>query len=98
MRNFDQWCRYLDNQGNPLHGCVQFMVKDGNTIAPIYDSDGTALDNPQITDIYGRTEHQVFIDVDVIAYFYKYIGNGIWSNQQNIDTSDVTKWELQYTI
>ena len=98
MRNFDQWCRYLDNQGNPLHGCVQFMVKDGNTIAPIYDSDGTALDNPQITDIYGRTEHQVFVDVDVIAYFYKYIGNGIWSNQQNIDTSDVTKWELQHTI
>lgn len=98
MRNFDQWCRYLDNQGKPLHGCVQFMVKDGNTIAPIYDSDGTALDNPQITDIYGRTEHQVFVDVDVIAYFYKYIGNGIWSNQQNIDTSDVTKWYLQYTI
>lgn len=98
MRNFDQWCRYLDNQGKPLHGCVQFMVKDGNTVAPIYNSDGTAIDNPQITDIYGRTEHQVFVDVDVVAYFYKYIGNGIWSNQQNIDTSDVSKWYLQYTI
>lgn len=98
MRSYDSWNRYLDNNGNPLHGCVQFMVKDGTTIAPIYDADGTALDNPQITDIYGRTAHQVFIDVDVRAYFYSYIGNGIWNTQLNIDTSDQTKWALQYTI
>lgn len=98
MRNYDQWSRYLDNQGNPLHGCVQFMVKDGTTVAPIYDSDGTALDNPQLTDIYGRTQHQVFIDEDCVAYFYKYIGNGIWSAQEGIDTSDQTKWSIQYTI
>lgn len=98
MRSFDTWNRYEDNQGNPLHGCVQFMVKDGSTVAPIYDSDGTALDNPQLTDIYGRTQHQVFIDEDCIAYFYKYIGNGIWSAQEGIDTSDQTKWSLQYTI
>ena len=98
MRSFDTWNRYEDNQGNPLHGCVQFMVKDGTTVAPIYDSDGTALDNPQLTDIYGRTQHQVFIDEDCVAYFYKYIGNGIWSAQEGIDTSDQTKWSLQYTI
>lgn len=98
MRSFDTWNRYLDNNGNPLHGCIQFMVKDGNTVAPIYDSDGTAIDNPQLTDIYGRTQHQVFIDVDVVAYFYKYIGNGIWSSQEGIDTSDQTKWTLEYTI
>lgn len=98
MRNFDLWNRYLDNQGNPLHGCVQFMVKDGNTIAPIFDSDGTALDNPQLTDIYGRTQHQVFINEDVVAYFYAYIGNGTWTTELDIDTSDQTKWTLQYTI
>ena len=98
MRSFDTWNRYEDNQGNPLHGCVQFMVKDGTTVAPIFDSDGTALDNPQLTDIYGRTQHQVFIDEDCVAYFYKYIGNGIWSTQEGIDTSDQTKWSLQYTI
>lgn len=98
MRNYDLWCRYLDNQGNPLHGCVQFMVKDGTTVAPIFDSDGTAIDNPQLTDIYGRTQHQVFIDEDCVAYFYKYIGDGSWTTQLNIDTSDVTKWVLQYTI
>lgn len=98
MRSFDTWNRYLDNNGNPLHGCVQFMVKDGTTVAPIFDSDGTALDNPQLTDIYGRTQHQVFIDEDCVAYFYKYIGNGIWSAQEGINTSDQTKWTLQYTI
>lgn len=98
MRSFDTWNRYLDNKGNPLHGCIQFMVQDGNTVAPIFDQDGTPLVNPQITDIYGRTEHQVFIDVDVTAYFYKYIGNGIWNTEEDIDTSDNTKWELQYTI
>lgn len=97
MRNWDNWLRYQDNDRNPLHGCIQFMVKDGNTVAPIYDSEGTALANPQVTDIYGRTQHQVFIDTDVIAYFYKYVGEGVWSQQDGIDTSDVSKWSLQYT-
>lgn len=97
MRNFDNWNRYLDNHNNPLHGCIQIMVKDGNTVAPIYDSDGTPLENPQITDAYGRTQYQVFIDTDVVAYYFKYIGNGIWNTQRDIDTSDITKWSLQYT-
>ena len=97
MRNFDNWIRYQDNDRNPLHGCIQFNVKDGNTVAPIYDSDGTALANPQVTDTYGRTKHQVFVDTDVVAYFYKYIGQGVWSNETDIDTSDVSKWALQYT-
>lgn len=97
MRNFDNWNRYFDNSNKPLHGCIQFMVKDGNTVAPIYDTDGTALDNPILTDEYGRTLHQVFIDEDVVAYFYKYVGNGIWNTELDIDTSDTSKWSLQYT-
>lgn len=97
MRNFDNWIRYQDNDRNPLHGCIQFNVKDGNTVAPIYDSDGTPLANPQVTDTYGRTKHQVFVDTDVVAYFYKYIGQGVWSSETDIDTSDVSKWALQYT-
>ena len=97
MRTWDNWNRYFDNNNKPLHGCIQFMVKDGNTIAPIYDVDGTALDNPIITDIYGRTLHQVCIDEDVVAYFYKYVGNGIWTSELDIDTSDTSKWALQYT-
>lgn len=96
-RTFDNWNRYLDNNGKILHGCIQFNVKDGNTIAAIFDVDGTALDNPILTDEYGRTQHQVCIDEDVVAYFYKYVGNGIWSDELDIDTSDVSKWALQYT-
>ena len=99
MRNFDTWNRYLDNDNKPLHGCVMFNVKDGNTVAPIYDSDGTDLDNPILTDEYGRTQHQVFVDVDVIAYFYKYIGNGNFQSlrSQDIDISDDSLWSLQFT-
>lgn len=99
MRNFDNWNRYLDNNNKPLKGCIMFNVKDGNTVAPIFDSDNTPLDNPQITDIYGRTEHQVFIDTDVVAYFYKYIGTGDFTSirSQDIDINDDTLWSLQYT-
>lgn len=96
-RTWDNWNRYFDNSNKPLHGCIQFMVKDGNTVAPIYDTDGTALDNPILTDEYGRTLHQVCIDEDVVAYFYKYVGNGIWNTELDIDTSDTSKWSLQYT-
>ena len=97
MRSFDNWNKYTDNDNHPLHGCIHFVVNDGNTSAPIYDKDGTPLDNPQLTDIYGRTQHQVFINEDVIAYYYKYIGNGEWYTEMNIDPSDTSKWQLQYT-
>ena len=97
MRNWDNWNMYLDKSMNPLHGCVQFMPRDGNTDAPIFDADGTPISNPQLTDIFGRTQHQVFINEDVVAYFYKYIGNGSWSDELDIDTSDRTRWSLQYT-
>ena len=96
-RTWDNWNRYQDNSRQPLHGCIQFMVKDGNTAAPIFDVDGTALDNPILTDEYGRTEHQVCINQDVTVYFYKYIGQGRWTDELDIDTSDVSKWSLQYT-
>lgn len=99
MRSFDIWDRYYDNQNHLLHGCVAFMVHDGNTPAPIYDQDGTSLDNPQITDIYGRTKHQVFIEEDVTAYFYKYIGQGSLEDEERlgINVNDPSKWSLQYT-
>lgn len=97
IRSWDNWNKYTDNDNKPLHGCIMFMINLGNTVAPIYDKDGTALNNPQLTDIYGRTQHQVFIEEDVIAYYYKYIGNGLWYTEQDIDPSDTTKWELLYT-
>lgn len=99
-RNLDNWNRYLDNNGKILYGCIQVMVKDGNTVADIYDRDGVALSNPQLTDNFGRSAHQIFINNDVVAYFFKYIGNGTLVEEQElgIDTSDQTKWNLQYTI
>lgn len=97
MRSWDNWNKYTDNDNKPLHGCIMFMVNLGNTVAPIYDKDGTPLNNPQLTDVYGRTQHQVFIEEDVIAYYYKYIGNGLWYTEQSIDPSDNSKWDLQYT-
>lgn len=96
-RSWDNWNKYTDNDNKPLHGCIMFMVNLGNTVAPIYDKDGTPLNNPQLTDVYGRTQHQVFIEEDVIAYYYKYIGNGLWYTEQDIDPSDNSKWQLQYT-
>lgn len=99
MRNFDNWNSYRDLKGHILRGCVQFNVRGGNTQAPIFDRNGTAIANPQITDILGRTQNQVFIDSDVTAYFYKYVGNGTIAEEeaQGIDTSDVSRWALQYT-
>lgn len=97
LRNFDNWNMYLDKDMNPLHGCVQFMPRDGNTEAAIFDADGTPISNPQLTDMFGRTQHQVFINDDIVAYFYKYIGEGRWTDDLDIDTSDQTKWKLQYT-
>lgn len=93
LRNFDLWNRYLDNKGNILHGKLYFCYKDSNTVAPIYDSDGTELANPIYTDIYGRTSTQVFLQSgeDILVYFYKWIGQGAMTED------DPTFWSLQYT-
>lgn len=97
-RNWDLWNRYFDDSNNPLIGCVEFYVADGDSRARIFDSDGTPMSNPVLTDVFGRTERQVFVDTDVVARFYKYIGTGSWSTQTDIDTSDVTKWSQQYSV
>ena len=93
LRNFDNWNRYLDNKGNILHGKIYFCYKDSNTVAPIYDSDGTELANPIYTDIYGRTSKQVFLQSgkDILVYFYKWIGQGAMTDD------DPSNWSLQYT-
>lgn len=98
LRNFDVWNRYTDDAGRPLHGCVEFFLRDGTTHAEIYDSDETPLSNPIVTNAFGRTDRQVFIDGDVIARFFKYTGASSWYDQTGIDTSDTTKWEQLYSI
>lgn len=100
FRNFDNCDRYYDVNGNPLQGCLQFMVKGGSTKAPIFDRNRVPLSNPQLTDQLGRTDSQVFVDSDVVAYVYKYIGAGRFGSivEDSIDTSDQTLWSLQYTV
>ena len=98
LRNFDVWNRYTDDAGRPLHGCVEFFLRDGTTHAEIYDSDETPLSNPIVTNAFGRTDHQVFIEGDVVARFFKYTGESSWYDQTGIDTSDTTKWEYLYSI
>lgn len=100
FRNFDNRDRYSGLDGNPLHGCIQFNVKDGNTPTNIYDADKVPLANPQLTDMLGCTKNQVFIDADCVAYMYKYIGQGSFGTieEEGIDTSDESKWALQYTV
>ena len=101
FRNFDNHDVYFDREGNPLHGAVQFNLKDGTTPANIYDSDGTPLANPQLMDVYGKTEHQVFVNSDVRAYFYKYVGEGPMASvieEEGIDLSDEANWQLLFTV
>lgn len=105
-RNFDVWNRYVDNDGNILRGAVQFCVLGGTTPTDIYDSDKTVISNPQLTDIYGRTALQVFVNSNVTAYFYKYVGAGNFetvtanmsAEENGIDLSDESLWSLQYTV
>lgn len=109
-RNWDNRDRYYDLNGNPLQGCIEFFIRGTNTKAVIYDADGVALANPQLTDQLGRTDHQVFVNDDVTAYVYKYVGNGRFGNieEESIDTSayDLDQndnptqylWALQYTV
>ena len=100
FRNFDNHDRYYTIDGNPLQGCLEFMVKGGNTKANIYDRNRVPLANPQLTDLLGRTDEQVFVDSDVVAYVYKYIGEGRFGEieENSIDTTDQSMWALQYTV
>lgn len=100
FRNFDNWDVYYDRDGNRLSGCVQFNLKDGTTPAAIFDGDGTPIANPVLTDDMGRTERQVFVRSDVLAYFYRYVGQGSLADEEvdGIDPSDESKWALQYTV
>lgn len=100
FRNFDNWDVYYDRDGNRLSGCVMFNLKDGTTPAAIFDGDGTPIANPVLTDDMGRTERQVFVRSDVLAYFYRYVGQGSLADEEvdSIDPSDESKWALQYTV
>lgn len=97
-RAFDNWNSYLDNDGNLLHGKIRFCRKETTDNITIYNSDSTAIRNPEFTDLLGRTEYQVFLDSDenVTAYFYKYVGTGDMTRWPYEDY-DPSRWAYQYS-
>ena len=98
-RNFDNRDAYFDKDEKPLHGKLIFYYRHTTSLAPIYSYHLKhhiyyEIANPVFTDAHGQTETQVFLkgETDYTVYYYKYIGNGMMSTD-----NDPTHWELQYT-
>jgi hypothetical protein len=99
MRAFDNWNFYFDKKKNLLHGKIFFCKKGTTEPIAIYNSDGVAIRNPAFTNSLGRTEYQVFLDddVDVTAYYYRYIGVGDMMTEELEDFSP-ERWSYQYSL
>lgn len=92
LKNWDNWNKYTDNDGEILHGKIAFYVKDGSSLVAVYDSEGTALPNPIFTDESGRTSEQVFLSSpEVLIRYFKYIGD------TDMTTDAEENFVLQYT-
>jgi hypothetical protein len=92
LKNWDNWNKYTDNDGEILHGKIAFFVKDGSSLVAVFDSEGTALPNPIFTDESGRTAEQVFISSpEVLIRYFKYIGD----TDMTVDAEE--NFVLQYT-
>lgn len=95
LKNWDNWNKYTDNDGEILHGKIAFFVKDGSSLVAVFDSEGTALPNPIFTDESGRTSEQVFISSpEVLIRYYKYIGD---TDMTTLDADAEENFVLQYT-
>lgn len=104
MRAWDNWNSYLNNDRKLLHGKIRFCRKGTTDDVTIYNTDGIPLRNPIFTDALGRAEYQVFVDDDVTAYFYQYIGTGdmtAWpipyAPPMSTEDYDPSRWSMQYT-
>lgn len=92
LKNWDNWNKYTDNDGEILHGKIAFYVKDGSSLVPVFDSEGTSLPNPIFTDESGRTAEQVFVSsAEVLIRYFKYIGD----TDMTLDAEE--NFVLQYT-
>ena len=93
-RAFDQRNSYLDNDGLPLIGRISFYKKDTSELETITDIDEVSLPNPILTNTIGQTITQVFLkdNVDYTINFEKYIGNGDFT-----DDEDINNWLFQYS-
>lgn len=88
MRNFDNWDNYTV-EDKPFYGRFTFYKLHTTEKVEITDESGTPINNPILSDAYGRTSQQVFLPPeDVTVVLEKYIGGGDMS--ENPD--DVSAW------
>lgn len=94
MKMFDIRDSWLDLAGNPLIGRVKFCKLHTTVLENIYDYQGAALSNPIFTNTIGQLSKQVFLQdkTDYTVIFEKYIGNGDFTDDQNVDN-----WSFQYS-
>ena len=85
-RPFDFKWTWLDDEGKPLAGKVEFCKLHTTVLENIYDNQGYPAENPIFTEVQtGQLVHQVFLKdkTDYTVRWYKYIGNGDMTEDQN---------------
>lgn len=85
-RPFDFKWTWLDDEGKPLAGKVEFCKLHTTVLENIYDNQGYPASNPVFTEVQtGQLVHQVFLKdkTDYTVRWYKYVGNGDMTEDQN---------------
>lgn len=85
-RPFDYKWTWLDDEGKPLAGKVEFCKLHTTVLENIYDNQGYPASNPIFTEVQtGQLVHQVFLKdkTDYTVRWYKYVGNGDMTEDQD---------------
>ena len=85
-RPFDYKWTWLDDEGKPLAGKVEFCKLHTTVLENIYDNQGYPAANPIFTEVQtGQLVHQVFLKdkTDYTVRWYKYVGNGDMTEDQD---------------
>ena len=85
-RPFDFKWTWLDDEGKPLAGKVEFCKLHTTVLENIYDNQGYPAENPIFTEVQtGQLVHQVFLKdkTDYTVRWYKYVGNGDMTEDQD---------------
>lgn len=85
-RPFDYKWTWLDDEGKPLAGKVEFCKLHTTVLENIYDNQGYPAENPIFTEVQtGQLVHQVFLKdkTDYTVRWYKYVGNGDMTEDQD---------------
>jgi len=94
MRNLDNLTAYTVD-GKPFFGRFLFYKLHTTEKIIITDEAGSALSNPILSDIEGRTSQQVFLpDIDVTVVLQKYVGSGNMSE----DMENISSWSEAMTF